>query len=95
MQYSVYILYSEKLKRHYIGSTDNVQLRLDEHNSTFFPNSFTSRGIPWEIKLVLNDLTSNTAYKIEQHIKNMKSAKYIEDMIRYPEMQEKLRKRYL
>jgi putative endonuclease len=47
----VYILFSKKLNRYYIGTTDNVEKRLSEHNSRLYVNSFTTRGIPWELSL--------------------------------------------
>ncbi len=74
--FSVYILYSKKLKRYYVGTTDNIQERLVEHNSIKYENAFTSRGIPWELKLVLESLSSEQAYAIEKHIKSMKSKNY-------------------
>jgi putative endonuclease len=42
---SVYVIWSEKLKKRYIGSTEDVDKRLNQHNSGKTP--FTSRGIPW------------------------------------------------
>ena len=35
----VYILFSNKLNRFYIGTTDNVEKRLLEHNSGFYASS--------------------------------------------------------
>ena len=43
--FSVYILKSVKLNRFNIGTTDNAQQRINEHNSKTFKNAFTSRGI--------------------------------------------------
>jgi hypothetical protein len=47
MQYFVYILYSEKLDRYYIGSTGNPEDRLRKHNRS--KNGFTSTGKPWKL----------------------------------------------
>ncbi|PIR92743.1 hypothetical protein COU01_00135 [Candidatus Falkowbacteria bacterium CG10_big_fil_rev_8_21_14_0_10_44_15] len=45
--YYVYILYSKKLKKRYIGSSNDLQRRLVEHNSGNC--SFTSQGTPWKL----------------------------------------------
>jgi len=90
----VYILYSEKLNRFYIGSTDNVQKRISEHNSATYADAFTSRGIPWNQFLTIDDLESHQAYAIERHIKKMKSRKYISDLIKHPEIIERLKIKY-
>ena len=34
--YFVYILFSEKLDRYYVGTTGDVERRLFEHNSGFY-----------------------------------------------------------
>ena len=61
----VYILFSKKLNRYYIGTTDNVEKRLFEHNSGLYVNSFTMRGIPWELSLSYTCESSEKAYKLE------------------------------
>ena len=94
MQYSVYILYSEKLKKYYIGTTNDVKKRLIEHNESRYNNAYTLKGIPWKIIFEINELSSNQAYKIELHIKKMKSKIYIQNLIKYPEMKKKLILKY-
>jgi hypothetical protein len=47
MEHSVYILYSFKIDRFYVGQTINLKNRLAEHNSGESPN--TSMGIPWSL----------------------------------------------
>lgn len=92
--FSVYILYSEKLDRFYIGTTDNIEHRLNEHNSELKPEAFTLRGRPWTVFLVIENLESKQAYLIEQHIKQMKSSTYIKNLHKYLEMVSKLIKLY-
>jgi putative endonuclease len=46
--YYCYILYSEKLDKYYIGSTNDIQGRLKRHNTS--NKGFTSMGKPWELK---------------------------------------------
>ena len=67
--FCVYIIYSSKLNRFYIGTTDNFEIRLMQHNSAAYPDSFTCNGIPWTQYLLIENLASNQAYAIELHIK--------------------------
>ncbi len=94
MIYEVYIIFSAKLNRYYIGTCANFSLRLDEHNNLAYPNAFTTKGIPWIKFLLIDNLTSQQAYSIERHIKKMKSRKYIENLILHPEIIENLRLKY-
>lgn len=92
----IYILYSKKLKKYYIGETYNVELRLDQHNQGFYKeNSYTKKGEPWELVFQLQCNTKKQAQKIERHIKKMKSKKYIQNFIQYKEIQKKLLLKYL
>jgi len=43
--YTVYILYSQKLDKYYIGSTGDLEGRLARHHSA--KQGFTSTGRPW------------------------------------------------
>ena len=43
----VYVIYSKKLNKRYIGRTDNLRSRIKRHNSG--NSDFTSRGIPWKL----------------------------------------------
>ncbi len=45
--YTVYILYSEKIDRYYIGFSSNVTARLRKHNNA--SKGFTNAGRPWVI----------------------------------------------
>ena len=94
LKFCTYIIFSEKLNRYYIGSTDNFERRLDEHNAGVYDSAFTVRGIPWEEKLVIRDLKSAQAFALEKHFKSMKSRKYLENLFKYPELVESVRKRF-
>ncbi len=43
--YFVYVLWSNKLKKRYIGSSEDALGRLTKHNTG--KSSFTKRGMPW------------------------------------------------
>jgi putative endonuclease len=92
--YSVYIIWSDSIKKYYVGTTNCVDNRLQEHNSGKYKTSYSSKGIPWILVMQIDDLNSKQAYQIENHIKKMKSKRYIENLIKYPEMSVKLRDRF-
>ncbi|CAH0336950.1 hypothetical protein FVB9288_02681 [Flavobacterium sp. CECT 9288] len=79
--YFIYILYSQKLDRYYVGTTDDVDKRLVEHNSGLYSNSFTSKGIPWDLRLCFECDSSTTAYDLERFLKRMKSRVFLEKVI--------------
>ncbi len=91
---TVYILYSESLKKFYTGSCKNISERLEEHREKKIQNAFTSKVSDWTLFFQLNDLSYVQARKIESHIKKMKSSTYIENLLNYPEIADQLCKKY-
>jgi putative endonuclease len=71
--YYVDILQSIKTKRLYIGHTDDLDRRLDEHN-TGRGGQYTRQNGPW--KLVYNELhpSRSSAIKREQFLKSTKGS---------------------
>jgi putative endonuclease len=94
MNYFCYIIYSKKLNRYYVGETENLNQRLTQHNSCFFKGCYTSKSSDWEIFHVIECKTKEQARRIENHIKKMKSRKYIENLLKYPDISERLLERY-
>ena len=45
MKYCVYIIYSIKLDKFYIGETSDFKNRLEEHKTGFYKNSFTAKAL--------------------------------------------------
>jgi putative endonuclease len=86
----VYILKSLKTNTFYIGETYDIDQRLLYHNDPILNQNSTKKGIPWEQFLILKVENRAIARRIEEHIKRMKSRKYIENLKQYPEMQTKL-----
>jgi putative endonuclease len=84
--YFVYILYSQKLNRYYVGNTDNPVNRLMEHNTIKYEDAFTVKGVPWELLLVHPCKSSENAYLIEKFIKRMKSKVFIQKIIENPDI---------
>ena len=66
--YYVYVLWSSKLKKRYVGSTGDVEKRLSEHNRGC--NKFTKGGIHW-IKIYEEEYTTKTeAVRREKFLKS-------------------------
>jgi len=92
---SVYILYSQNLNKFYIGFTsESVSERLRRHNTDYYDDKFTASGKPWVLFTHIECISTNQARKIEAHIKSMKSAKYIKNLMHYPEIILKLKTKY-
>ena len=75
----VYIIYSTKVNKFYVGACTNLERRLYEHNIGH--STFTSTGIPWELKYTEQYESLPDAKKREKEIKNKKSRIYIEQLI--------------
>ena len=72
---SVYVLFSEKLNKFYVGACVDLERRLYEHNIGH--SKFTSLGIPWRLvyKEEYPDLA--LAKRRELEIKRKKSRQYL------------------
>jgi len=68
--YYVYILFSEKLNKRYIGSTDDLRDRIRRHNSK--GSKFTSVGIPWRLIYYEGFLNKENALREERFLKTGK-----------------------
>jgi len=75
----VYILYSPSIDTYYVGSTGNLEDRLQRHNAG--RSVYTKRGIPWILVYSKEFLTKAEACREEYRIKAEKSRKYIEQLI--------------
>ena len=90
--FSCYILYSKSVDKFYIGSSHtSLKDRVCKHNTSFYSgHHYTSQASDWELYLSISCESFSHARKIENHIKRMKSRKYITDLRLYPEILEKL-----
>jgi len=75
-----YILYSDKLNKYYIGSTSDLQGRLQRHNTS--NRGFTSTGKPWVIKYNEQFDSKDEALKREMQLKSWKSRSILEELIK-------------
>ncbi|MCX6275362.1 MAG: GIY-YIG nuclease family protein [Bacteroidetes bacterium] len=90
---SVYILYSESLDKHYTGSCKEIEFRIHQHLNNDL-EGFTGRAHDWQLYFLAEGLNYGQARRIENHIKKMKSRKYLENLKKYPEIIEKLEEKY-
>ena len=75
--FTVYILYSETLKKFYTGQTYNLEKRLEEHNRGKTP--FMAKGKPW--KLIYSKAVDSRAdaLKLEKQIKKRGAKRFLDD----------------
>ena len=77
----VYILYSPSRDKYYTGHTgDNLEERLRKHNSDH--KGFTGGSGDWQLVCRESYETKKEAYARELQIKNRKSRKYLEELVR-------------
>ena len=75
----LYILYSLKVDRYYIGSSTNPDRRILEHQRG--QTRSTARGAPWEVKLLQSFPSKNEALHAEIRLKRWKNRFEIEKVI--------------
>jgi len=79
--YYIYILHSASCDIYYVGQTDNIDIRLQAHNSSD-RNTFTSKHRPWRLAALFECGDSRSdAMRLEKFIKNQKSKALILKMI--------------
>jgi putative endonuclease len=79
MGFYLYILFSTKLNKYYIGQTNDIKDRLRRHNAGL--ETYTSKGIPWEVKYYQKVDTRSESMRLEKKVKNLKSKSRIEEFI--------------
>ncbi len=78
MNFKVYIIYSERWVNIAVGSTDNFERRIEQHNNG--KGNFTSKGIPWKVVKIIECSTRTVAIKLERQIKKRGIRRFIEDL---------------
>ncbi|MCF8236966.1 MAG: GIY-YIG nuclease family protein [Saprospiraceae bacterium] len=90
----VYILYSEKYNRYYIGQTEDLDQRMRSHNESS-ERTFTSKYRPWKVVMQMGFPDRRHAVRAERYIKRRKSKTYLEELITSVACREALRKRVM
>ena len=78
-KFFIYILYSEKFDRYYVGHSSDTVKRLERHNKGMVPSTKFYR--PWRMIYIEEFKTKSEAAARELEIKNKKSRKYIESLL--------------
>jgi putative endonuclease len=78
--YAVYVIYSSKLDRYYIGYSADVVDRLRRHNS--HSKGFTCAGKPWVLVYSENYENRSDAAAREKQLKKWKNRTRLEDLIK-------------
>ena len=79
-KFIVYILYSEKLDKYYIGYTSDLPGRLRRHNSS--KRGFSALGVPWVVVYREELGGKKSAIKRELQLKGWKNRTRLEYLIR-------------
>ena len=82
MPYYTYILYSESKDSFYIGSCEDLNIRLKRHNAGATPS--TKAGRPWTIVWHCEHVLKSEALNQETYFKKMKSKVYLKQLIAQP-----------
>ena len=78
--FTVYVLYSEKHNKIYIGYTSNIEQRLLSHNE-LGTKGYTLRYRPWELIYTESFLLKLDAMKREKQLKRAKGREFIWNFI--------------
>jgi putative endonuclease len=76
----VYILQSTKTLKYYIGSCQNIAVRISEHNAG--QTTATRNKGPWTLKFQQYYPSITTARTVECKLKKLKRRDYLEQIIR-------------
>ena len=80
--YFVYILYSVRFAKTYVGLTENVEKRIIEHNNK--KSNYTSKYTPWEAIHVESFSTRIEARKREKYLKSSAGRRWMKTNINWP-----------
>ncbi|MBI5662604.1 MAG: GIY-YIG nuclease family protein [Ignavibacterium album] len=80
MKYYLYILKSKTSDKYYTGISEDVERRLEFHNTR--EKGFTSRYRPWEVVFKKEFENKAEAIRAERNVKRWKSKLMIEKLIK-------------
>ncbi len=73
----VYILFSDKSSKYYVGQTVDIEKRLKRHDQGSVKS--TKYGVPWKLVLLFNVETRSEAMILEKTIKKRGAKRYIDN----------------
>ena len=65
----VYVLYSTKFDKYYVGQTKNLQERVLRHNNGM--ENFTKKYVPWSLVFYLMKPSRSEVLQLEKKLKNL------------------------
>ena len=78
MNFQVYILWSDSIKKFYVGSTSNLAGRFSQHNRG--QSKFTLKVIPWSLLWSAQYVDRSEAIRVENKIKKSGIRRFLEDI---------------
>ncbi|HRP16426.1 MAG TPA: GIY-YIG nuclease family protein [Ginsengibacter sp.] len=79
--FDVYILYSQKFDRYYIGQTGDIAERLKRHNAGY--EKATSPYVPWILICKIEKTSRREAIILEKKLKNLNRKRLIAFIQKY------------
>ena len=79
MKYFVYVIFSEKYDKIYIGVTSNLEKRLFAHNN--LPKGWTKNFRPWNLVYTEEFTEKSEALKREKELKSHQGRDFIRNLI--------------
>ena len=80
LMYTVYILYSKKLDKLYVGYTSNLEARFKSHNE-LATKGWTVKGRPWKIIHTEEYESKTEAMRRERALKTHQGRNYLRKLI--------------
>lgn len=81
----VYAIYNKKNDKIYIGETNKLEDRLNQHNTKHFSKSFTSNfNGSWELIYKEEHISRQEARKREKQLKSYRGRQFIRSLINNP-----------
>ncbi len=77
--YYLYVLYSERISKYYVGISGDPEKRLSYHNND--NKGWTQRGRHWRLVYTQGFIDRKSAHKAEKFIKSQKSKEFIEKVV--------------
>ena len=76
----LYVLYSAKHDKYYVGETNRIDERIAEHNFSL-RNTYTSKYRPWKLAALFEITNRSKAREIEFFIKKQRSKFFIQKLV--------------
>jgi len=78
----VYVLQCLSTERFYVGATEDLSIRLAQHNdASANPSRWTRSGGPWSLVFQKKYASKRSALRAERYMKKMKSREFLRKLI--------------